>query len=182
MLQAFRQRSPRTGSSAGLRRLRPVADREAARRWHTMLADALADQDVVNVGDTITRFLGRTPTRAEMNAARRAAPRLAASGYAVAHRIDSPELDRRGSARLVLARPGATMDEGRLPRDPAIDRHFEPAVMAHELAKSVEVLAAAIDTIPSAQLDQAAVDRLVASVNVSLAELRRIRRHLRAQL
>ena len=70
------------------------------------------------------------------------------------------------------------MAEARLPRDPAIDRHFDPAVMAHELAKSVEVLAAAIDAIPSSQLDQEAIDRLVASVNVSLAELRRIRRQL----
>ena len=73
------------------------------------------------------------------------------------------------------------MAEARPSTDPAIDRHFEPAVMAHELAKSVEVLAAAIDAIPSDQLDRAAVDRLVASVNVSLAELRRTRRQLKAQ-
>jgi len=63
-----------------------VADREPARQWHTVLADALADQDIVNVGDTVTRFLGRTPTRAEMNAARRAAHGLADSGQAIAHR------------------------------------------------------------------------------------------------
>ena len=46
--------------------------------------------------------------------------------------------------------------------------------MAQELARSVEVLAAAIDAIPSEQLDQASIDQLVASVNASLAELRRI--------
>jgi hypothetical protein len=67
------------------------------------------------------------------------------------------------------------------PRNPAIDRHFEPTVMARELARSVEVLAAAIDNIPSDQLDQEALDRLMASVNASLAELRRIRRQLKAQ-
>jgi len=43
------------------------------------------------------------------------------------------------------------------------------------------VLAAAIDTIPTNQLDQEVVDRLMASVNASLAELRRIRRQLKAQ-
>ena len=53
--------------------------------------------------------------------------------------------------------------------------------MAQELARSVEVLAAAIDTIPSDQLDQEALDRLIASVNASLAELHRIRRQLTAQ-
>jgi hypothetical protein len=42
------------------------------------------------------------------------------------------------------------------------------------------VLAAAIDDIPSDQLDQATIDRLVASVNASLAKLRRIRRQLRS--
>jgi hypothetical protein len=57
-----------------------------------MLAGALVDQEVVNVADTVTRFLGRTPTRAEMNAARRAAHGLAASGHAIAHRVDPPEL------------------------------------------------------------------------------------------
>jgi hypothetical protein len=146
-----------------------------------MLAGALADHDVVNVADTVSSFLGRTPTRAERNAARRAAHSLAASGHAIAHRVDPPELERRGSARLVLARPGATIDKARPPRNPAIDRHFEPTVMAQELARSVEVLAAAIDTIPSDQLDQEALDRLMASVNASLAELRRIRRQLKAQ-
>ena len=57
---------------------------------------------------------------------------------------------------------------------------FEPAVMARELARSVEVLAAAIDDIPSDQLDQATIERLVASINASLAELRRIRRQLKS--
>ena len=53
--------------------------------------------------------------------------------------------------------------------------------MPQELARSVEVLAAAIDTIPSDELDQDAIDGLLASVNVSLAELRWIRRQFKAQ-
>ena len=53
--------------------------------------------------------------------------------------------------------------------------------MAQELARSVEVLAAAIDTIPSDHLDPEVVDQLLASVNAALAELRRIRRQLKAQ-
>jgi hypothetical protein len=53
--------------------------------------------------------------------------------------------------------------------------------MARELAKSVEVLAAAIDGIPSDQLDQHAIDGLGALVKASLAELRRIRCRLNAQ-
>ena len=59
------------------------------------------------------------------------------------------------------------MAEARLPRDPPIDRHFEPAVMAQDLAKSVEALSAASDAVPSNQLDREPVDRLVASVNAS---------------
>ena len=143
-----------------------MADRAGPRRWRAILADALLDHDVVNVRDTITEYLGRAPTRAEITAARRAAHSLASSGEATLDHIEPAE---RHSARLVL---------GRLMPDEAVKEQFEPAAMARELARSVEVLAAAIDDIPSDQLDQAIIDQLVASVNASLAELRRIRRQL----
>jgi hypothetical protein len=56
---------------------------------------------------------------------------------------------------------------------------FEPAVMAQDLATSVELLAAAIEAIPPDRLDQLDGERLIASLDTSFDVLRRIRRHLR---
>ena len=56
---------------------------------------------------TVISLLRRTPTRAEITAARRAAHRLAASGQATIHRVKPPRSDGGGgSAYLILARPG----------------------------------------------------------------------------
>src|SRR6478672_6267043 len=119
-------------------RLRRVTDREPARQWRTILADALADQEVVNVAETVSRFLGRPPTRAEITAARRAAHGLADRGYATAYHTESPRRDRRGGTRLLLAQPGAELDEDARPSGTRkLNRLFQPAVMAQDLAKSV---------------------------------------------
>ena len=135
---------------------------------------------------TVTSHLRRTPTRAEMNAARRAAHGLAASGQATVLRVKPPG-PGPGIATLILARPG-TSRRSRLidqlasgtARAADIDR-FDPTAIAQDLASSVELLSAAVLAIPVDRLDPAAADRLVASVNASLQDLRRIRRQLRAQ-
>jgi hypothetical protein len=59
---------------------------------------------------------------------------------------------------------------------------FEPTLMAQDLATSVELLSAAIQAISTDRLDQSDAERLVASIEGSLAALRRIRRHLRREI
>ena len=58
-------------------------------------------------------------------------------------------------------------------------QRFEPTVMAHDLATSIEMLSAAIDAIPTDGLDQSDAERLHSSLDASFEALRQIRRHLR---
>jgi hypothetical protein len=51
--------------------------------------------------------------------------------------------------------------------------------MAHELATSVELLAAAIEAIPLDRLGQSEAEPLVIAIERPLEILRQIRRHLR---
>jgi hypothetical protein len=167
---------------------RPKATKARARprQWREILTDALARQVVISVRSAVSSHLRRTPTRAEITAARRAAHGLAASGQATILRVRPPRSDGGGgSAHLILARPGATMQSGLL--DEVADMsstdkahmRFEPTVMAHDLAASVELLAAAIEAIPADRLNQSDAERLVASLDASFDALRRIRSHLR---
>jgi hypothetical protein len=59
-----------------------------------------------------------------------------------------------------------------------LDRRFDPGAIATDLARSVELLAAAVEAIPIEQLDQATAHRLTASVDASLKDLRWVRRQL----
>ena len=73
-------------------------------RWQQVLCKALERQPSVSVQSVVTDHVGRTPTRAEMNAARRAAHQLANRGLArLAHANAAPELG--GRKVLVLLRP-----------------------------------------------------------------------------
>jgi hypothetical protein len=70
----------------------------------------------------------------------------------------------------------------KLANDTVADRarmRFEPMVMARDLASSVALLSAAIEIIPTDGLEQEDAQRLVDSVEASIQDLRRIRRHLR---
>jgi hypothetical protein len=77
----------------------------AHRQWRDILTAALAQQDAISVRGTVISHLRRTPTRAEITAARRAAHRLAASGQATILRLKPPGFHRPGSPHLILARP-----------------------------------------------------------------------------
>jgi hypothetical protein len=139
---------------------RPKATRARAhpRRWRQILTDALTRQDAVSVRGTVIDHLRRTPTRAEIAAARRAAHGLAASGQATILRVRSPGFDGPGSAHLILARPGAAIRNGSLDElveisigDKARQR-FEATVLVKDLAISVELLSVAIEAIPADRL------------------------------
>ena len=95
----------------------------------------------------------------------------------------------RGSRRLILARPEIESSSSGVVDYLADDtfagttrRRFEPMVMAKDLASSVELLSAAIEALSIDRLQSQDAQRLLASVEASLNDLRRIRRHLRASI
>jgi hypothetical protein len=166
---------------------RTATHRARPRQWRDILTSALAEHEAISVRGTVINHLRRTPTRAEITAARRAAHRLAANGRATILRIRPPGLEGAGgSAYLILARPGAATPSGLLDQLAATTHfeestriRFEPAVMVQELATSVELLAAAIQAIPLDRLGQSDVEPLVIAIERPLEILRQIRRHLR---
>jgi hypothetical protein len=58
-------------------------------------------------------------------------------------------------------------------------QRFDPMVMAEDLVAAVELMAAAIEAIPTDQLDQSGAEQLVASLDASFDVLRQVRRRLR---
>jgi hypothetical protein len=156
--------------------------------WRDILAAALAQHEAISVRGTVINHLRRTPTRAEITAARRAAHRLAANGRATILRFNPPEVDGPGSPHLILARPGTAMQRGlsdELAKASVADRtllRFEPVVMAQDLATTVELLSAAIQATPADLLNPSEAERLVTSLDASFEALRQIRRNLRREV
>jgi hypothetical protein len=169
---------------------RTATHRARPRQWRDILASALAEHEAISVRGAVISHLRRTPTQAEITAARRAAHRLAANGQASILHIRPRDLEGvRGRAYLILARPGTAPESGLL--DELADTthfeednriRFEPAVMAQELATSVELLAAAIQAIPRDRLGESDAKRLVIEIERPLEILRQIRRHLRREM
>ena len=170
---------------------RTANHRARPRRWRDLLASALAEHGAISVRGTVISHLRRTPTRAEITAARRAAHRLAANGKATILHIKPPGREGAGvgSAYLILARPGTATPSGLL-EELADSTHieesnrirFEPTVMAQELSTSVELLAAAIQAIPLDRLGQSDAKQLAIAIERPLQILRQIRRHLRREI
>ena len=104
-------RSAVSGAWSRYRQARPP-ELPSSGRWQQLLIDAFADQAAIGVRAALIRALGRQPTRAEGNAARRAGHRLAAHGLAqVTHSAGIPPDNR---APLVVVRPTTTLSDGRL--------------------------------------------------------------------
>ena len=169
---------------------RTTNHRARPRQWRDLLASGLAEHEAISVRGTVINHLRRTPTRAEITAARRAAHRLAANGRATILHIRPSGLEGVGGrAYLILARPGTAPASGLL--DGLADTthfeesyriRFEPTVMAQELAPSVELLAAAIQAIPLDRLGRSDAKRLAIAIERPLETLRQIRRHLRGEI
>jgi hypothetical protein len=85
-------------------------------RWQQVLADALDQNLSIGVRAAVADHLGRAPTRAELNAARRAAHGLAALGRARVHHVPGADADNNAGDRnyLVLAKPNVIMNDIRL--------------------------------------------------------------------
>jgi hypothetical protein len=85
-------------------------------RWQQVLADALDQNLAVGVRAAVVDHLGRTPSRAELTAARRAAHGLAALGRARVLHVPGADPDAKAGDRnyLVLAKPDVIMNDVRL--------------------------------------------------------------------
>jgi hypothetical protein len=104
-----------SGAWRRYRRARPPKSPRLG-RWQRVLADALDRNLAIGVRAAVADHLGRAPTRAELNAARRAAHRLAASNRArLLHLPGADANDNAGDrSYLVLAKPNVIMNDIRL--------------------------------------------------------------------
>ena len=153
-----------------------------------MLAEALSRHGAVSVRATVAEYVRRTPTKSEMTAARRAAHRLVERGQARVLHVPRAESDSGpGGQYLILVRPGTTVSQRELDTlatestnvTRGRSRRFESTAIARDLAESVELLTAAVQAIPSEQLDPSTVQRLAALVGASLENLAASQRHLK---
>jgi hypothetical protein len=85
-------------------------------RWQQVLADALDQNLAIGVRAAVADHLGRAPPRPELNAARRAAHSLAASGRARLLRVPGADVAAKEGDRtyLVLAKPNVIMNDTRI--------------------------------------------------------------------
>jgi hypothetical protein len=77
-------------------------------RWQQVLADALDENLAIGVRAAVADHLGRTPTRAELTAARRAAQSLAALDRARIPHVPGEDADANAGDRTYLVLPGPT--------------------------------------------------------------------------
>jgi hypothetical protein len=104
-----------SGAWSRYRRARP---RKSPRLggWQRVLANALDQNLAISVRAAVADHLGRTPTRAELNSARRAAHSLTDLGLACASSVPGADADANAGDRsyLVLAKPNVIMNDIRL--------------------------------------------------------------------
>jgi hypothetical protein len=101
-----------SGAWSRYRRARP-SNPPRLGRWQQVLTDALDHNLAIGVRAAVADHLGCTPSRAELNAARRAAHGLAGLGPArVLHVAGSDGDDNAGDrSYLVLAKPNVIMND-----------------------------------------------------------------------
>jgi hypothetical protein len=104
-----------SGAWSRYRRARPSQSPRLG-RWQQVLAGGLDKNLAIGVRAAVADHLGRAPTRAELNGARRAAHSLAALGRARVLHV--PGADRNDNAgdrnHLVLVKPNVIMNDTRL--------------------------------------------------------------------
>jgi hypothetical protein len=161
-------------------------------RWQLVLLDALAESELVGVVAAVDRHLGRRATRVELTAARRTAARLARDGRLPLHQVRvAPGQQARGGLFVVVARPGATVDEGRLQQAPLRphQRPNEPAAVEEERRTTARHANQVVVGVEHAAVDARRVDvdhlpaeaaaRLAEQLIVALAEVTGLQRRLR---
>ena len=155
-------------------------------RWQQVLTQALDQNLAIGVRATVADHLGRAPTRAELNAARRAAHSLAAlDRVRVIHVPGADGNDIAGDRNyLVLAKPNVIMNasdsEGwRLPavRSP-VGRAPTTTPGPLNLRRSLRNAAAGARLIQVDGLDSESAAEVSASLADALGELHRLKRSL----
>jgi hypothetical protein len=158
-------------------------------RWQQVLADALDRNLAVGVRAAVADHLDRAPTRGELNAARRAAHRLAASGRAQVLHVPGADADADTNSGdrsyLVLAKPNVIMNDLRL-RGLAVAGNdaagrkspLNHAQTARNLKRSLRNAAAGARLIQAEGLDSKSAADIAASLVDALEELQRLQRSL----
>jgi hypothetical protein len=156
-------------------------------RWQQVLTDALEANLAIGVRATVADHLGRTPSRAELNAARRAAHSLAAVGRAHLHYAPGADADANAGDRnyLVLARSNMIMNDIRI-RGLAVagsgvagrKSPHNHAQTARSLKRSLRNAAAEARLIQMEGLDSRSAADLATSLADALGELHRLQRCL----
>jgi hypothetical protein len=174
-----------SGAWSRYRSARPPKSKRLG-RWQQVFADALEQNLAVGVRAAVADHLGRTPTRAELTAARRAAHGLAASGRARVLHVPGADADAGLGDRdyLVLAKPSVTMNGIRL-RGLAVAgtkaaggrSPHNHAQTARNLRRSLWNAAAGARLIQADGLDSKSAADVTASLADALEELHRLKRH-----
>jgi hypothetical protein len=156
-------------------------------RWQQVFAEALNQDLAIGVRATVIDHLGRAPTRAELNAARRAAHSLPATGRARVLHVPGADPDDTSGNRsyLVLAKPNVIMNDIRLRGLAVASRHAAGRRSPHNHAQAVRNLrrtlrnaAAGARLIQADGLDNKSAAELAAGLADALAELHRLQRRL----
>jgi hypothetical protein len=168
------------------RRARPPK-RPRLGRWQQVLADALDQHLAIGVRAAVADHLGRTPTRAELTAARRAAHGLAALGRARLLHVSGANGDANGGDRtyLALAKPDVIMNDIRLRGLAVAGSEAAGRKSPHNhvqtvrnLKRSLRNAAAGARLIQAESLESKSVADLAAFLADALDELHRLQRSL----
>lgn len=148
-------------------------------RWHDVFHAALTRAELVGVQAAVRAYLRREPTRAEMNAARRAV-----HSFAVAEPADIYHVMVNGKQMLLLARPGVEVDttvaERAVTRRIRPDQPRTPDVrrLLRTVERGIETAATAARQINVADIDPPHADEAAAVLQQAISELNTFRRRL----
>jgi hypothetical protein len=154
-------------------------------RWQQVFAEALDQNLAVGVRAAVSDHLGRAPTRAELNAARRAAHSFASTGCARLLYVSGADDASGARSYLVLAKPNVIMNDMRLRGLGVAGSHAAGRKSPHNHAQAVRNLrrtlrnaAGGARLIQAEGLDSKSAAELAAGLAGALAELHRLERRL----
>jgi hypothetical protein len=175
-----------SGAWSRYRRARPAKPSRLG-RWQQVFAEALDQSLAVGVRAAVIDHLGRTPTRAELNAARRAAHSFASTGRARVLYVPGADADDSSGDRsyLVLAKPNVIMNDIRLRGLGVAGSHAAGRKSPHNHAQAVRNLrrslrnaAGGARLIQADGLDSKSAAELAARLADTLSELHRLEQRL----
>jgi hypothetical protein len=179
-----------SGAWSRYRKARPLKPPRLG-RWQQVFAEALDQNLAVGVRATVIDHLGRTPTRAELNAARRAAHSFAATGRARVLYVPGVNPDDASGDRsyLVLAKPNVIMNDIRLRGLGVAGTHAAGRKTPHNHTQAVQNLrrslrnaAGGARLIQAEGMDSKSAAELAAGLVDTLAELHRLERRLNRRI